>query len=35
MQMSDIPFGTTEWSQILRTEHKGESGLALIRLTAI
>ncbi len=31
MQMSDIPFGTTEWSQIQRTEHKGESGSAYWR----
>jgi hypothetical protein len=28
MQMSDIPFGITDWSQIKRTEHKGERGLA-------
>ncbi len=28
MQMSAIPFGTTDWAQIQRTEHKGESGLA-------
>ena len=31
MQMSGIPFGTTEWSRIERTEHKGESGLAYWR----
>jgi len=31
MQMSGIPFGTTDWSQIERTEHKGESGLAYWR----
>jgi quercetin dioxygenase-like cupin family protein len=29
--MSAIPFGTTEWSQIERTEHKGERGLAYWR----
>ena len=26
--MSDIPFGTTDWSGVERTEHKGESGTA-------
>jgi quercetin dioxygenase-like cupin family protein len=26
--MSDIPFGTTDWSKIPKTEHKGETGLA-------
>jgi quercetin dioxygenase-like cupin family protein len=31
MQMSSIPFGTTDWSQIQETEHKGETGLALWR----
>jgi hypothetical protein len=28
MHMSSIPFGTTDWSKIGRTEHKGERGLA-------
>jgi hypothetical protein len=28
VQMSDIPFGTTDWSKIGRTEHKGERGVA-------
>jgi hypothetical protein len=28
MKMSDIPFGTTDWSRIERTEHWGERGLA-------
>jgi quercetin dioxygenase-like cupin family protein len=28
MQMSDIPFGTTDWSQVERTEHKGTTGVA-------
>ncbi len=28
MQMSGIPFGTTDWSKIERTEHKGISGIA-------
>lgn len=31
MQIADIPFGTTDWSQIERTEHKGESGVAYWR----
>ena len=26
--MSDIPFGTTDWSKIERTEHAGETGQA-------
>jgi hypothetical protein len=28
MQMSGIAFGTTDWSQVARTEHKGEQGCA-------
>jgi quercetin dioxygenase-like cupin family protein len=28
MQMSDIPFGTTDWSTVERTEHPGEAGTA-------
>ena len=28
MQMTDIPFGTTDWSGVERTEHKGETGVA-------
>jgi hypothetical protein len=31
MKMSAIPFGTTDWSQIESTEHKGERGHALWR----
>lgn len=31
MKLSDIPFGTTDWSQIERTEHKGKQGLAFWR----
>ncbi|MBN1535811.1 MAG: DHCW motif cupin fold protein [Anaerolineales bacterium] len=31
MQMSDIPFGTTDWSSIEPTEHKGETGVATWR----
>ena len=28
MDMSGIPFATTDWSAIERTEHKGERGIA-------
>ena len=28
MLISGIPFGTTEWSAVERTEHKGETGVA-------
>lgn len=31
MQMTNIPFGITDWSTIERTEHKGESGTAYWR----
>ena len=31
MQMSSIPFGTTDWSAIPRTEHKGDTGIAYWR----
>lgn len=31
MQISGIPFGTTDWSQLERTEHKGECGIAYWR----
>ena len=31
MQMSDIPFGTADWSAIPATEHPGETGKALWR----
>lgn len=31
MEMKDIPFGLTNWSEIVPTEHKGESGMALWR----
>jgi hypothetical protein len=31
LEISGIPFGTTDWSQVERTEHKGESGLAYWR----
>lgn len=29
--MSSIPFGTTDWSQVESTTHKGESGVAYWR----
>jgi hypothetical protein len=28
MKMQDIPFGTTDWSSIERSEHPGETGTA-------
>jgi len=31
MQMSSIPFGTTDWAQVEATEHRGERGKALWR----
>jgi quercetin dioxygenase-like cupin family protein len=31
MEISGIPFGTTDWSRIPPTEHAGESGLAYWR----
>lgn len=31
MQMSDIPFGTTDWSAVPPTEHRGEQGVATWR----
>lgn len=31
MKMTDIPFGTTDWSTITPTEHKGERGVAYWR----
>ena len=31
MLMSEIPFGTTDWSSIAPTEHPGETGRALWR----
>ena len=31
MQLSEIPFGTTDWSAVERVEHKGETGLAYWR----
>ncbi|TVO72242.1 DHCW motif cupin fold protein [Sedimenticola selenatireducens] len=31
MDINNIPFGTTDWSKITPTEHKGESGTAYWR----
>ncbi len=31
MQMTDIPFGVTDWTTIERTEHKGETGVTYWR----
>ncbi|WP_224553211.1 DHCW motif cupin fold protein [Pectobacterium versatile] len=31
MDMKNIPFGTTDWSQIEPTEHPGETGIAYWR----
>lgn len=31
MQLKNIPFGTTNWSEIIPTEHQGETGVAIWR----
>ncbi|WEX73876.1 DHCW motif cupin fold protein [Sinorhizobium numidicum] len=31
MEITGIPFGTTDWSEIETTEHKGETGVAYWR----
>jgi len=31
MQLSDIPFGTTDWSKVETTEHEGKTGVATWR----
>ncbi|MFY2569390.1 DHCW motif cupin fold protein [Achromobacter ruhlandii] len=31
MKMSNIPFGTTDWSEVETTEHPGDSGMAYWR----
>lgn len=31
MNISDIPFGTTDWTLVEPTEHKGETGTAFWR----
>ncbi len=31
MVINGVPFGTTDWSRIAATEHRGETGMALWR----
>jgi hypothetical protein len=31
MEMKNIPFGITDWAEIVPTEHKGETGIAIWR----
>ncbi|EMG38174.1 hypothetical protein PCS_00999 [Desulfocurvibacter africanus PCS] len=31
MRMDEIPFGTTDWDSVERTEHKGDTGVAYWR----
>lgn len=31
MEMKNIPFGTTNWAEIVPTEHKGKTGMAIWR----
>ena len=31
MQLTEIPFGTTDWATVDRTEHRGDAGLAIWR----
>jgi hypothetical protein len=31
MDMTGIPFGTTDWSSVPKTEHMGETGIAIWR----
>jgi hypothetical protein len=31
MKIENIPFGTTDWSKVDRTEHAGETGVAVWR----
>jgi quercetin dioxygenase-like cupin family protein len=31
MKMEGIPFGTTDWSEVAKTEHSGETGMAYWR----
>jgi hypothetical protein len=31
MLMNDFPFGTTDWSSVTPTEHRGETGMATWR----
>ncbi len=31
MELTSIPFGVTEWSEVSPTEHRGETGVAVWR----
>ncbi|RFB69931.1 MULTISPECIES: DHCW motif cupin fold protein [unclassified Herbaspirillum] len=31
MEIGNLPFGTTDWSTVERTEHKGDTGMATWR----
>jgi quercetin dioxygenase-like cupin family protein len=31
VQLTEIPFGTTDWATVERTEHRGEAGVAIWR----
>lgn len=31
MDIANLPFGTTDWSTVERTEHKGDTGMATWR----
>ena len=31
MEMKNIPFGTTDWSQVAPKQHEGETGVAIWR----
>lgn len=31
MEITNLPFGTTDWNMVERTEHKGDSGMATWR----
>lgn len=31
MEIANLPFGTTDWNTVERTEHKGDSGMAYWR----
>ncbi len=35
MKIQDVPFMTTDWSKVLPTEHKGETGMAFWRTLEI
>ena len=35
MEIRDVPFGVTDWADVPRTEHKGETGVAWWRTREI